>query len=100
MRRPALTVFAVAMRRHWDRQRVRAQVCDMAEKIDRRLRVAIFEFAVGGTHAAHGLDLTGRALGNAGDLLPPHLTQKMIPAFAKTSPAQVEGLEMGEHTDA
>src|SRR5262249_17166894 len=52
------------------------------------------------THAAHGLDLTGRALGDPGDLLPPHLTQKMIPAFAEAPSAQVEGVEVGEHADA
>src|SRR5215831_10683542 len=88
------------MRRYGDLESFRAQVCDMAKKIHRRLRIAILELAVGRTHAAHGLDLTGRALGDAGDLLPPHLLQKMLPAFAEASPAQVEGIEVGKDANA
>src|SRR5215831_1850801 len=88
------------MRRYGDLESFRAQVCDMAQKIHRRLRIAILELAVGRTHAAHGLDLTGRTLGDAGDLLPPHRFQKMIPAFAEAPPAQVEGIEVGKHANA
>src|SRR5215471_20329154 len=88
------------MRRHRYLQSFCSQVRDMAEKIHGRLRIAILELAVGRTHAAHGLDFTGRALGDASDLLPPHLLQKMIPAFAEASPAQVEGIEVGKHANA
>src|SRR5215467_11505842 len=100
MRRSSLTEFAIAMRWHGDLESFCAQVCDVAKKIHRRLGIAVLELAVGRTHASHGFDLTGRALGDAGDLLPPHRFQKMIPAFAEAPPAQVEGIEVGKHANA
>src|SRR5215831_593209 len=72
----------------------------MAEEIDRRLGIAVFELAVGRAHAAHRLDLTRRALGDAGDLLLPHLPEKVVPALAETASAQVEGLDVRQHANA
>jgi hypothetical protein len=72
----------------------------MAEKIHRQLRIPVLQLSVGGTHAAHRLDLTRRTLGDPGDLFPAHLAQEMIPPFTEAPPAEVIGIEAVKKLEA
>src|SRR5271155_905909 len=52
---------AVSMLRNFQPQRIRAQVCDLAEEFHGRLGVSVFQFSVCRAHAAQGLNLAAVA---------------------------------------
>src|SRR5208282_1749365 len=95
----AVTTRAIAMRGDFDPQRIGAQVSHLTKKFDRSFRVAAFEFAVGGTHAAQGLQATMSADGLALTFRLTNLLQLAVPAFRKAAFAEVIAIAVGNHTD-
>src|SRR5262252_6697317 len=99
MRESPFAVFAVAVRHDRDAERHRAQVRSAAQPVDWRFRIAVFELAVGGTHAADRLEHARHALGwprcFPGALAP----QELLPAGTE-SVADVVLVRLGDHADA
>jgi len=76
-----------------------AQVSHLAKKFHRCFGVAVFEFTVGGTHAAEILHLTAQTngLARAGRLA--NFAKTPIPAFRETGVTQVAAVLLGDHAD-
>ena len=78
----------------------RAEMRNLAEKFNRRFRIAVFQFAVRWAHAAQRLNLAGVANGWPRFFLCADFVDRAFPAFAKTSFSDVVALLMGNHADA
>jgi len=77
-----------------------AEVGDFAEKFDGRFGVAVFELAIGGTHAAEGLNPAVVTDGLAGALGGADFAHATEPAFAETVFAEVVAILTGKDADA
>src|SRR5580704_18520555 len=72
----------------------------LAQKRDRRLRVTVFQFAVGWAHAAKRLDLAAVANRRTCARLVANLAQRAFPTFQETALPNVVALLVRDHADA
>ena len=68
--------IAFSVPRHIETQCHRAQVRDFTEEVDWRFRVTIFQFAIGGTHAAQRANSAFHTFGNSPPLPGTYLPEK------------------------
>src|SRR5450432_3954708 len=73
---------------------------DLAEELDRLLRVSVLQLSLRRTHPAHRLDRAVVALRRPGALLVPGLEEKGLPALAEAALADAEGLLRREYADS
>src|ERR1700719_4052479 len=100
MMRSAFAAFAIPVLRHLIAQRVRAQMSDLAEKIDRGFGIAILQLAVRRAHAAKGLNLAPITDRGTRTWLVPNLSQRTIPAFKEAALSNVGALLVRDHANA
>ena len=92
--------IAFSVFRNLETQCDRAQVRDLTKKVDRRFRVAILQFSVGGAHAAQRANSTIDTFGNSFSLPGAHLQKKSFPTFLHAPRTDVIGILVGQHADA
>src|ERR1700739_4594571 len=90
----------VTMCRNWQTERVGAEVRDLAEKIDRGFRVAAFQFAIGGAHAAQRSNPAIGANRLAGVFGMADFFHPAIPTLPEGAGAEVISIAVREHTDS
>src|SRR5580698_6498556 len=73
---------------------------DFAQEIHGRFGIAVFEFAIGGAHAAESLDPAGVALALARLFSAADAAQEILPSGAEAAGAPVIAFLMREHADA
>ena len=86
--------IAIPMFWNFKAQRKSAQMGNFTQELDRRFRVAIFQFAVGWTHAAHRVQPALGTFGGARCLPLPNVQQEMLPARAHAALANVISILM------
>ena len=96
--RAACTERAVAVGGRHHAHRLRAQVGDLAEELDRRLGVAVLELAGRRAGRAERPDLTVGALVGARDRLAPRLPDA-LPPFTEAPLTQIERIALGQDAD-
>src|SRR5205823_5001226 len=96
----AFAVLTLAMRTDGQPERVRTQVGDAAEKIDRRFGIAVLELPIRRAHAAHLLQLAGGAFGRPRHLPAAHAAKKSFPALPQRSGPEIELVLVREIADA
>jgi hypothetical protein len=94
----AFGVFGVVMR-YCEAQSVGSQVRDLAQKIDRRLRVTIFQLPVRGAHTAKSFNAARIANSDARTRLGTNLAEGTLPTFAKASVANSITLLVRNYAD-
>lgn len=89
----------IAVLRSFEAKGEGAEVRDLAKKFNGSLGVAAFEFAIGGAHAAKGLQLAGGAdgLAHAGRLA--NVLEPAIPALPEAAIAEIGAVLMREDAD-
>ena len=83
------------MLRNLEFECVGAEVRDLAKEFDGSFRVAAFQFAICGTHAAKGLELARRADGLASTRRLANILEPALPPVFKTTIAKI-GTVFGE----
>ena len=96
----AHAVFAIAVRAHRDVERLRAQMRDLAEKIDRRLRHRRSRARRSPAHMPH-IDFRSAAgaFRRARDLARCDAAQVLLPSFAEVAVAHVVLVDVRENAD-
>src|SRR5580658_1292201 len=92
--------LAIPMLRNAIAKRVSSKMRNLAEEIDGRLLIAIFELTVRRAHAAQRLNLATIADRGARPWLIADFAQRSFPAFAETALANVVALLVRNHADA
>src|SRR3984885_15665191 len=81
-------------------ERVGTQMRYLAKEIHRRLRITVFQLAIGRAHPANRTNLAAVADRRARSRLVANLKQRAFPPFAKTLAANVVILLVGDHANA
>jgi hypothetical protein len=90
----ASATSAIAVRGDLNSDAEGAKVRDLAEKIDGSFGIAVFKFAVGGTHAAKRANLAIGADGFAGGGNRANILERAFPALEKGAIAKVVAVLM------
>ena len=91
--------FTVTMLRNRNSKRHRAKMGDLAEKLHRFFWIAVFQFAIGWAHAAHRVDTALATFIRSATLAPAELHEKVLPALAHGSFADIVSLTMRKYAN-
>ena len=95
----ASTTSAVAVFGHRNAKGVGAKMRNLAEKVDGRLRVSAFQFAICGAHAAEATNAAIGAYGFASDAGAADFLQAAIPTFLEVAGTKIVAIAVGKNTD-
>src|SRR5215472_6807238 len=92
--------FAIPMRRNFNSNGRRPQMCHVAKEVHGIFPIPVFQFPIGRTHPAHRLNLALKALRNPRALSRAQLQERSFPDAPYSSLANAEGLLLRDHADS